>query len=76
MEIVLDLKLDESMESDGNENVKESVEQIVDEDSNSENGTNMEQRKTADRGQSSDSDTECTSPNAEVRWSIYLCLYI
>ena len=39
MENFLDLKLDESLESDGDEN----VEQIMDSDSNSENGNNMEQ---------------------------------
>ena len=71
VEIFFGLKLDESLESDGDGNVEGSVEQIIGEDSDSENGTNMEQKEDPmsmdDSSQSSDSDTESTSPNAEVR---------
>ena len=67
----LDLKLDESLESDGDGNVEGSVKQIIGEDSNSENGTNIEQKEDPmsmdDTSQSSDSDTESISSNAEVR---------
>ena len=71
VENFLDLKLDESLESDGDGNVEGSVKQIVGEDSNSENGTNIEQKEDPmsmdDTSQSSDSDTESISSNAEVR---------
>ena len=71
MENFLGLKLDESLESDGDENVEGSVKQIIGEDSNSENGTNIEQKEDPmsmdDTSQSSDSDTESISSNAEVR---------
>ena len=91
VENFLNLKLDEPLESDGDGIVEGSVEKIIGEDSNSENGTNMEQKEDLinqslyqeillykslmtldDSSQSSDSDTESTSPNAEVRWSRYL----
>ena len=71
MENFLGLKLDESLESDGDGNVEGSVKQIIGEDSNSENGTNIEQKEDpmsmGDTSQSSDSDTESISSNAEVR---------
>lgn len=68
MEKYLDPNLDESLESD----VDRNVEQIMDEDSsNSENGTDMEQTEDpmsmTDSSRSSNSYTESTSPNAEVR---------
>ena len=73
------LKRDESLESDGDGNVEGSVEQIIDEDNSSENGTNMEQKEDPmsmdDSSQSSDSDTESTSPNTEVRWGRYLYIF-
>jgi hypothetical protein len=52
--------------------VDRNVEQIMDEDSsNSENGTDMEQTEDpmsmTDSSRSSNSYTESTSPNAEVR---------
>ena len=71
MENFLGLKLDESLESDGDGNVEGSVKHIIGEDSNSENGTNIEQKEDPmsmdDTSQSSDSDTESISSNAEVR---------
>ena len=71
MENVLGLKLDESLESDWDGNVEGSVKQIIGEDSNSENGPNIEQKEDPmsmdDTSQSSDSDTESISSNAEVR---------
>jgi hypothetical protein len=68
VEKYLDPNLDESLESD----VDRNVEQIMDEDSsNSENGTDMEQTEDpmsmTDSSRSSNSYTESTSPNAEVR---------
>ena len=71
MENFLGLKRDKSLESDGDGNVEGSVKQIIGEDSNSENGPNIEQKEDPmsmdDTSQSSDSDTESISSNAEVR---------